>query len=288
MSGRRSIGMPLLTAVLVAVSFALFPALPVLAGGESRWPSQGGSSWAEEVDDAAPVPDAAPEDSRELLDLLATLTPPVVAPDPPAVQAVLTPAIAFPVAGPADYTNSFGAPRPEGRTHEGIDIFAEKMTPVIAVADGTVSLIRGGVGTDCCSLRIHHDDGQSSLYLHLNNDTPGTDDGQGYGIAEGIAVGTRVTAGTVVGYVGDSGNAEETPSHLHIELNDQSGLLLNPYAYLQVAQGAEPALFASALAAAPETLPATGLPAAGLLRSSLVLLLFGAALVGQGRRKELT
>jgi len=284
----RFSGTSLLIAMLVVVAFALLPALPAFAGGASQWPSQGGSSWEDEAEDATPALEVAPEDppTQELLDPSTPPAPSEQVPDPPVVQAVLAPGIIFPVAGTASYTNSFGAPRSGGRTHEGIDIFADKMTPVVTVADGTVSFVRTGVGTDCCVVRIRHDDGRSSLYLHLNNDTPGTDDGQGYGIAENIQVGTRVTAGMVIAFVGDSGNAEETPPHLHFELNDTSGDLLNPYAYLQVAQGADPALFASALVTQPETLPDTGLAPAVLLSSSLALLMVGAALVGQSRREE--
>ena len=286
MRRQRSIGVPVLSVVLAALLFALLPALPAFAGGTSQWPSQGNSSWADETGDAAP--EAPPEDSstQEPLDPSTPMAHSERIPDPPAVQAVFTAGIVFPVAGAANYTDSFGAPRSGGRTHEGIDIFADKMTPVVAVADGTVSFVRTGVGTDCCVVRIRHDNGRSSLYLHLNNDTPGTDDGQGYGIAENIQVGTRVTAGMVIAFVGDSGNAEETPPHLHFELNDTSGDLLNPYAYLQVAQGADPALFASALVTQPETLPDTGLAPAVLLSSSLALLMVGAALVGQSRREE--
>ncbi len=180
--------------------------------------------------------------------------------------------------GTATYSDSFGAPRPGGRSHEGIDIFAEKMTPVVAIAGGTVTFMRNGVGGDCCTLRIRHDDGRSSLYLHLNNDTPGTDDGQGYGIAEGIQVGSVVSAGTVIGFVGDSGNAEGTPPHLHIEIADASGTELNPYPLLRIAQGADPALFASAALAQPETLPATGIPVAGLLATGGMLMLVGGVL----------
>jgi len=290
-SGARS----LFVAILTALALALLPALPALAGGAAEWSSQGSSSWAdEESDTVLPIEvsgqeTASPKDLPETTKApLESLTPPVEVPGPSAVPTVLTPGIVFPVAGAATYTNSFGTPRSGGRTHEGIDIFADKMTPVVAVADGTVTLVRAGVGTDCCVVRVRHNDGRSSLYLHLNNDTPGTDDGQGYGIAEGIAEGTAVTAGMVIGFVGDSGNAEETPPHLHFELDDDSGVLLNPFAYLQVAQGADPALFASAQAGGLEVLPETGLAVSTLLSSSLALLLIGVVLVSRRRRDLLT
>ena len=157
---------------------------------------------------------------------------------------------------------------------------------MVAVAGGTVSFVRNGVGTDCCVVKIRHDDGRASLYLHLNNDTPGTDDGLGYGIADGIAVGVRVETGTVIGYVGDSGNAEETPSHLHFELHDRNGSAVDPYAYLRIAQGADPALFAATLAAQPETLPDTGAPIGAVAWLSAALLAGGSVLTGGTRRRS--
>jgi len=138
--------------------------------------------------------------------------------------------LTFPVAGTNRYSNDFWANRGSG-THHAIDIMADKMTPVVAVADGTVTW----VGSHCCSLQIDHDDGWSSNYIHLNNDTPGTDDGQGWGVAPGIKPGVRVKAGQLIGWVGDSGNAEQTPPHLQIELVDPSGVFVNPYASLKAA-----------------------------------------------------
>jgi murein DD-endopeptidase MepM/ murein hydrolase activator NlpD len=87
------------------------------------------------------------------------------------------------------------------------------MTEVYAAADGTISW----VGSSCCSLGIDHDDGWETYYIHLNNDTPGTDDGQGWGVADGILPGTHVQAGQLIGWVGDSGNAEYVSPHLHFE-----------------------------------------------------------------------
>ncbi len=291
----RSAGRVLVPAV-TAVLLLLIPATTAGATtGTSEWPTPGGSStWAVDPD---PGPGAATT-SEATLEPDPTADPDIVE-SPPEIPVAIEPegqlavlagsgGIVFPVAGHATYSASFGAPRPGGRTHEGVDIFAEKLTPVLAAAPGTVSFVRNGVGTDCCLVRIRHDDGWSSLYLHLNNDTPGTDDGLGYGIAEGIDLGVRVEAGTVIGFVGDSGNAEETPSHLHFELSDPSGTELDPYPYLQIAQGAEPALFASALLAQPETLPDTGLPAGVLFLFSLGLLTGGAMLAGGSRRSRLS
>lgn len=227
-----------------------------------------------EISMPAPAPELAPvpEERGEIRELMPP-APPADLPLAPTEDS--SSSIAFPLAGGGDYTDSFGAPRDGGaRRHQGIDIFAPKMTPVVAAADGTVSFLRTGVGTDCCVIRIRHDDGTSSLYLHLNNDTEGTDDGLGYGIAEGIALGTRVTAGQVIGYVGDSGNAEETPPHLHFEYHDASGAATDPYPALLAAQGIRPRQFAAA-GAGQETLPYTGSPL-------LALIVGAAATLGSG------
>ncbi len=72
--------------------------------------------------------------------------------------------------------------------------------------------------------------------MHLNNDSPGTDNGLAVGYGPGIRVGVRVRAGTLVGYVGDSGNSEETTPHLHFELHQPDGYRANPYPALRKAR----------------------------------------------------
>ena len=139
------------------------------------------------------------------------------------------PPIVFPVIGDVSYSDTFGAPRPGGRTHEGTDVMTGnvKGLPVVAAAGGTVSWI----DDDCCHLAIDHGSGWSTWYIHLDNDTPGTDDGLGWGIAEGIEVGARVVAGQLIGWVGDSGNAEWVAPQLHFEMRF-NGVAINPYPYL--------------------------------------------------------
>jgi murein DD-endopeptidase MepM/ murein hydrolase activator NlpD len=269
-------------AVVAVVMVA--PAAALATGGTSDWTPAGGTSEWTASPTAEPLTDT-PASVSEMVAPAPDLTAPKTPVAEPAIL-VAVDGIAFPIAGRADYSASFGAPRPEGRTHKGVDIFADKMTPVVAAADGTVSFVRNGIGTDCCVVKIRHDDGRSSLYLHLNNDTLGTDDGLGYGLADGIALGVRVQAGTVIGYVGDSGNAEETPPHLHFEIHDAFGQAVDPYPYLQIAQGAEPALFASALAAQPEALPETGSSLAFLVSLSAAFLGSGTLLTGLSRRRS--
>ena len=141
----------------------------------------------------------------------------------------------FPVVGDNRYSDTYGAPRSGGRTHKGVDIMADKMTPIVAVADGTVGWIHDEQGGDCCAMSLNHDDGWVSYYIHMNNDTPGTDDGLGWGFADGIAKGVHVEAGQLIGWVGDSGNAESTAPHLHFELHQPGVGPINPTPHVDAA-----------------------------------------------------
>ena len=114
-----------------------------------------------------------------------------------------------------------------------------KLQPVVAVADGTVGGIYPEPGGwfqgegSCCAMTLEHDDGWSSWYIHLNNDTEGTDDGLGWGFADGIEPGVHVVAGQLIGWVGDSGNAESCNCpHVHFELHDPNNVIVNPYPHL--------------------------------------------------------
>jgi peptidoglycan hydrolase-like protein with peptidoglycan-binding domain len=149
--------------------------------------------------------------------------------------------LVFPVDGPHHFSDSFWAGRSQG-FHTGQDIIADKMTPVVAAADGVVRLVnwtnQSHMNPDrCCTLVIRHDDGWESWYIHLDNDTTGTDDGRGWGIKKNITPGVRVTAGQHIAWVGDSGNAENTTPHLHFELHAPDGTVVNPYSSLVAAGG---------------------------------------------------
>ncbi len=167
----------------------------------------------------------------------AVVTPPnVAAGDLRAAPVGIAPAIRYrmtlPLAGPLKVLSVFGAERDGGeRDHKGIDLAAPRLTPVLAVRDGVVTKIN----RSSVSVFLRHDDGWSSWYLHLNNDTYLTDDGQGGGVAPGLQVGDRVAAGQVIGWVGDSGNAEPTPPHLHFELRTPWGEPIDPLRSLRAA-----------------------------------------------------
>lgn len=164
-----------------------------------------------------------------------TTTTTTAPPDPPCNTAFVYPMV-FPLLGAGDVGSHFGAPRDEGnRHHLGNDIVAPRLQPVVAVADGTLTRIAGDTGISGYRVHIGHDDGWSSLYIHLNNDTAGTDDGAGIGIRPDLREGDRVTAGEVIGWNGDSGNAETTTPHLHFELRDPSGTSVDPQPSLEAA-----------------------------------------------------
>lgn len=146
--------------------------------------------------------------------------------------------IVFPVIGKTSYSNDFGAARSGGRSHEGNDIMGAKMMPLVAAVDGTVSFVVWPEATYGYMLTIRDSDGFKYNYLHINNDTPGTDDGRGGGAfayAPGMENGAKVVRGQLVAYMGDSGNAESTGAHLHFEIRSSDDTPLNPYQSLQQA-----------------------------------------------------
>jgi murein DD-endopeptidase MepM/ murein hydrolase activator NlpD len=133
----------------------------------------------------------------------------------------------FPVYGPSSFGNTFGAPRGDVASgwHHGEDIFAPLGAPLLAVADGTIfSVGWNHLGGWRLWLRDH--EGNEFYYAHLSAFSP-------------FAVnGREVKAGTVVGFVGNSGDAASTPYHLHFEIHPVGMLYMGydgavmPYPYL--------------------------------------------------------
>ena len=150
---------------------------------------------------------------------------------PPAAYTPPFPVV-YPIDAPRQFADTFGTARDGGdRLHQGGDLFAPKMAAVLATAPGRVSAVDWSLSGGFY-IEVTHAGGWRSRYLHLNNDTPGTDDGLGFGIAEGIGAGTSVAAGQVIGYVGDSGNAESSSPHLHFELRMPDWTPVNPYPFV--------------------------------------------------------
>ena len=150
--------------------------------------------------------------------------------------------IVFPVVGRSTFSDTFGACRSGcTRGHEGTDIMAAKLTPMVAARDATVTWLKDTAtpdGSEGNYLMLRDADGWQYFYVHVNNDSPGTDDGANpaeWVFAPGIERGAEVKAGELVGYVGDSGNAEGTAPHLHFEIHNPAGEVINPYRSLVAA-----------------------------------------------------
>lgn len=115
--------------------------------------------------------------------------------------------------------DTWGAARSNGRTHQGVDIFARRGTPVLSATQGIITRI----GTNQLGGNVVWVVGPSlsrHYYAHLER------------YAENLNEGDWVEQGDIIGYVGNSGNAINTPPHLHygIYLNGQGAI--NPYPFL--------------------------------------------------------
>ncbi|MCU1602452.1 MAG: N-acetylmuramoyl-L-alanine amidase, partial [Frankiales bacterium] len=140
--------------------------------------------------------------------------------------------ITFPVVGTTSFSDTFLSCRSGcARKHMGQDLMGPKMSPLVAACSGTVVTLKRETRVgDGNYLGIACDSGAAAgwtaMYLHVNNDTPGTDDGSGtqkWSFPTGIAEGVRVLQGQLVAWRGDSGNAETTGPHLHFELRKGTG-----------------------------------------------------------------
>jgi murein DD-endopeptidase MepM/ murein hydrolase activator NlpD len=125
---------------------------------------------------------------------------------------------AFPVYGAADIADDWGGPRQIG-PHQGNDIFAPFGSPVLAVAGGTVHKV-GTLPISGNRLWVYADGGDTFFYAHLSAFSPAAVNG------------ARVKAGTVLGFVGNTGDAEPTPPHLHFEVHPGGEDAVDPHAIL--------------------------------------------------------
>ncbi len=125
-----------------------------------------------------------------------------------------TPGFICPVLGGASFIDSWGFPRSGGRRHKGVDMFAARGTPVVAVVDGRIKFSSNSLGGR--STHLYSDNGTVYYYTHLD------------GHPSNISSGQRVAKGTIVGFVGNSGNARYTSPHNHFEIRP-NGRAVNPY-----------------------------------------------------------
>ena len=149
------------------------------------------------------------------------------------------PRLLFPVVGTTTYYDDFGAPR-SGGSHEGNDLLAERHAPAVAVEAGTVKFWTTSWAAGCM-LYLYGKSGTTYLYIHLNNDLTAKNDNRGKcaagtAYAPGLKSGQKVAAGELVGYVGDSGDANGIHPHLHFEVHPNDGGAVDPYPYLKKAQ----------------------------------------------------
>ena len=178
--------------------------------------------------------------------------------------APVTRVITFPTDPALTFTDDYGDPR-AGHPHIGIDILGPKMTPLYAAVDGIVRNVEIPEASWGYEIVLKDADGWSYNYLHVNNDTPGTDDGLGgpeYAYAPGIQRGAVVHKGQLVGWMGDSGNAEDVASHLHFEIHQPDGTPVDPYPSLIAARYPGTYAPAEAKAASPDINADKGLMAA--------------------------
>jgi hypothetical protein len=149
------------------------------------------------------------------------------------------PRLIFPVVGTVSYTDDFGQAR-AGGAHQGNDILAARHAPAVAVEAGTVKFWTTSWQAGCM-LYLYGASGTTYLYIHLNNDLTARNDNQGSCVAgtayaPGLKSGARVSAGQLIGYVGDSGDANGIHPHLHFEVHPNDGGAVSPYTYLRKAQ----------------------------------------------------
>ena len=158
-----------------------------------------------------PAPTALPGASQEPLPVA---TPSVAAyPTPKGATHI------FPVVGGATFTNDWGVPRAGGQTHQGIDLFAATGTPVVAVSDGILFRVGSNrVGGWRFWLRDRW--GNEFYSAHLS------------GFAPAAREGAVVHAGTVIGFVGNSGDAKTAPPHVHFEVHPNGGGPVPPFPFV--------------------------------------------------------
>ena len=147
----------------------------------------------------------------------------------------MVPRLIFPIAGSVAFSNDFGAARYSG-SHQGNDLMAARRTVAVAAEAGKIKYWTSSAAAGCM-LYLYGKSGTTYLYIHLNNDVTKGNDNRGkcvpgMAFARGLKDGASVEAGEAIGYVGNSGDADQTDPHLHFEVHPNDGGAVNPYPYL--------------------------------------------------------
>jgi hypothetical protein len=174
---------------------------------------------------ATPAPTAAPTQTVEPEDTPAPKPTATPKPRKPAGHRtrLMSRRFVFPVGGPTRIGGPFGSFRAVTTSHQGNDLFADFGTPVVAVADGTVQHV-GSLRISGNRLWVYSDSGDQFFYAHLSSFAPDAVNGR------------EVEAGTVLGYTGNTGDAEPTPPHLHFEIHPEGGDAIDPEPFLKAWQ----------------------------------------------------
>ena len=123
----------------------------------------------------------------------------------------------FPVYGHVTFSDTWGEPRSGGRAHKGVDIYADYETPVVAVEAGWATRSESPLGGR--GVNITTSDGTRYYYAHLAG-WQGT-------------LPRHVAEGEWIGGVGDTGNAQGGPPHLHFEIHPHGGDAVNPFPLIE-------------------------------------------------------
>lgn len=131
----------------------------------------------------------------------------------------------FPVQGVCWFTDTWGAPRSGGRSHQGVDIIAPTGKAVYAADDGTLTkqYLDAPGALSGNGWRLTRSDATYFFYGHFSRFAPG------------LSVGSKVKAGQIIGYVGMTGNAGVP--HLHFEVHPLGGAAVNPTPVVKAVDG---------------------------------------------------
>ena len=132
-----------------------------------------------------------------------------------------------PVAGPNEWSSGSWMPTTlnhRGRTHAATDIYAARGTPIVSPVSGKViSTKKSKLGG--FTVRIQGDDGLIYYFAHMNE-------------AAVVGAGQKVMAGNHLGYVGNTGSASSTSTHLHFSIRGKGGRPVNPVTFLSGVESA--------------------------------------------------